>query len=110
MNTSLLTMAFLIDSVGPGEVLVVMVVVLLLFGSKRLPEIARMMGRTAESLRRAYQDVTDEITREPPPDDPRAQLPDGPEPGTSTEWPDEDPPGAPPAPEEEKKAPHDAAR
>ena len=99
--------AFLIDSIGPGEILVVLVVTLLLFGAKRLPEMARTLGKTAETLRRAYQDVADEITREPP-DDPTHLTPPPPELERS------EPllPSAPEAqqrPEQEKPQPHDPA-
>lgn len=99
--------AFLIDSIGPGEILVVLVVALLLFGAKRLPEMARTLGKTAESLRRAYQDVADEITREPPAD-PSPLTPTPPELERS------EPlfPSAPESqqrPEQEKPQPHDPA-
>jgi sec-independent protein translocase protein TatA len=40
---------------------VILLVVLMLFGSKRLPEIARGIGRALEEFRRAARDVTDEI-------------------------------------------------
>lgn len=48
---------------GTPEVLVIMVAVLLLFGAKRLPEIARSLGKSMEMFRRAARDVTDEIVR-----------------------------------------------
>ncbi len=62
-------------SPGMGEVLVVLVVALLLFGTKRLPGIARNLGRALEEFRRAARDVSQEVmhaaddldTREPPP-------------------------------------------
>ena len=53
-----------------GEIMLVLLVVLLLFGSKNLPKMARTLGRTLEEFRRAAREVTDEITRadaEPPP-------------------------------------------
>ena len=37
---------------GAGEILVLFLVVLVLFGPKRLPEIARTIGRVVEDLRR----------------------------------------------------------
>lgn len=44
-----------------GELLLVLLVVLLLFGAKNLPRMARTLGRTLEEFRRAAREVTDEI-------------------------------------------------
>lgn len=60
MNVSL-PVAFLSGSPGMGELLLISAVVLLLFGPKRLPEIARMIGRTLDELRKASQDFRDQI-------------------------------------------------
>ena len=46
---------------GGPEILLVLLVVLLLFGAKRLPEIARNLGKSMEEFKRAARDVTDEI-------------------------------------------------
>jgi sec-independent protein translocase protein TatA len=45
---------------GGGEIMVVLLFVLLLFGSNKIPEIARMLGKGLREFRRA----TDEIKRE----------------------------------------------
>jgi sec-independent protein translocase protein TatA len=37
--------------VGPAELLIVLAVVLLLFGSKKLPDLARGMGQAAKEFR-----------------------------------------------------------
>ncbi len=44
-----------------GEILLVLVVLLLLFGAKRLPSIARSLGRSIEELRRTARNVTRDI-------------------------------------------------
>lgn len=44
-----------------GELLLVFVVLLLLFGAKNLPGMARTLGKTIEEFRRAARDVTDEL-------------------------------------------------
>jgi sec-independent protein translocase protein TatA len=41
--------------IGPAELLVVLVVVLLLFGSKKLPELARGLGQAAHEFRHAQE-------------------------------------------------------
>jgi TatA/E family protein of Tat protein translocase len=50
-------------STGGGELLLVFVVALLLFGSRNLPRIARSLGRAIEEFRRAARSVSDEIMR-----------------------------------------------
>jgi sec-independent protein translocase protein TatA len=46
---------------GPGELLLIFLVVLLLFGAKRLPEIAQGMGKGIREFKRAMKDTSDEI-------------------------------------------------
>jgi TatA/E family protein of Tat protein translocase len=67
MNTNL-PLAFLFDGIGSGEVVLVFVAVLLLFGPRRLPEIARSIGKTLSDLRRASRDFQDQIMRMDEPD------------------------------------------
>jgi len=57
-------LAFLGGAVGGPEVLVIAVVVLILFGPKRLPEIARTIGKTLAQLRRSADEFKDQVTRE----------------------------------------------
>ncbi len=61
--------AFLTGSVGTGEWIVLFVVVLIVVGPKRLPEIARKLGRTMEMFRRAADEFKDQLMnmdQEPP--------------------------------------------
>ncbi len=48
-------------SIGTPELLMIMLVVLLLFGSKRLPELAKGIGKGVRQFRRAMDDVKDEM-------------------------------------------------
>ena len=48
-------------AMGMPEMLVIMVVVLLLFGSKRLPELARGIGKSVREFKKAAEDVRREI-------------------------------------------------
>jgi sec-independent protein translocase protein TatA len=57
------TLSILGGSFGSGEVLLILVVVLLLFGSKNLPSVARSLGKALEEFRRAARNVSDEIVR-----------------------------------------------
>jgi len=46
---------------GGWEILIILVVVLLIFGSSRLPKIARGMGESARELRKGFQDLKGDI-------------------------------------------------
>ncbi len=49
------------SSIGPMELLVIFLVVLLLFGAKRIPEIARGLGKGIREFKGATRDIADEI-------------------------------------------------
>ena len=50
-----------IFNLGTGEIIVILVVVLLLFGAKRIPELARGIGRGVNSFRQGLNEVSDQI-------------------------------------------------
>ncbi|MFC1903861.1 TatA/E family twin arginine-targeting protein translocase [Chloroflexota bacterium] len=50
--------------IGLGELLLILVVALIIWGPKRLPEIARTLGKTVRALRKATYDLTSQITKE----------------------------------------------
>ena len=52
---------------GMGEMLIILVVVLLLFGAKRIPEIAGSMGKGISEFKRNLSDAQKQITDAPPP-------------------------------------------
>ena len=54
------TLAFL-QSLGPMEIFVVVFIILLLFGAKKLPELARGMGKAMKEFKKATKDVEDDI-------------------------------------------------
>ncbi len=63
-------LAFIPGTTGGGEMLVIFLVVLLLFGAEKIPEVARGLARGLHELRKASREVLDEIrslTEEPPP-------------------------------------------
>lgn len=65
----LLPVAFLADSIGVGEIVLLFLVILVFFGPRRLPDMARQLGRMVAELRRASQNFRDQMMqmdREPP--------------------------------------------
>ena len=50
--------------VGFGEVILILLLALIIWGPKRLPEIARTLGRTVRALRKATYDFTSQVTKE----------------------------------------------
>ncbi len=58
-----------------GELVLVLVVILVLFGARRIPEFAKGLGKGITEFKKASREVTDEIERaveEPPPPPPPA--------------------------------------
>lgn len=49
-------------SLGASELFLVLLAILLLFGGKRLPELARNLGRGAAEFRRATAEIKREIS------------------------------------------------
>jgi sec-independent protein translocase protein TatB len=47
--------------IGMPELMVILIVALLVLGPKRLPEVARALGKAVAELRRATTDITDEL-------------------------------------------------
>ncbi len=48
---------------GTGEILVIILIVLLLFGGKKIPEVMRGLGRGLREFKKATSDATNEIKR-----------------------------------------------
>lgn len=46
-------------NIGLPELIVILVILLLLFGAKKLPELARSLGSSAKELRGAMKDDTE---------------------------------------------------
>jgi sec-independent protein translocase protein TatA len=99
-------------SLGPAEILVILVVALLVFGPNKMPEIARQVGKGMREFKRVQQHLkselrdvvsefdapssasptvdVDPVPMLPPKDDPVAAAPEpaaesAPEPGTPTD-------------------------
>ncbi len=55
------TIPFLAFSLGGPEVAIIFVLMLLLFGAKKLPELARGMGKSLGEFKKAKQEFEEEI-------------------------------------------------
>jgi sec-independent protein translocase protein TatA len=49
-----------IRNIGGPEILIILVVVLLLFGAKKLPDLARSIGASAKEFKKGVEEGTDE--------------------------------------------------
>ncbi len=50
--------------ISGAEIVIVLVVVLLLFGSKKIPELAQGLGKGMKEFKRATDDIKSEIKKE----------------------------------------------
>jgi sec-independent protein translocase protein TatA len=58
---------------GIGEVLIILAVILLLFGARRLPELSRSLGRSLSEFKRGRQEgLEDELKHTKPENDTEA--------------------------------------
>ncbi len=49
------------ENIGFGELLLIVLAILLLFGAKRIPEIARNIGKGMNEFKKGLKDVQDNI-------------------------------------------------
>ena len=58
-------------NIGVSELLVLFFIVLLFFGAKRIPEVAKALGKASREFKKARDGVMDEFEREE--DDPKKE-------------------------------------
>ena len=46
---------------GPWEIVIILVIILLLFGGKKLPELARGLGKGLREFKNASRDIKQEV-------------------------------------------------
>ncbi len=46
---------------GMGELSIILLIILLLFGASRLPEIARALGKSIKEFKKAGKEIKDDI-------------------------------------------------
>jgi sec-independent protein translocase protein TatA len=69
----ILTIASLLNFMGP-DMFVILFIVLLLFGAKKLPELARGMGRAVKEFSDARDELHRELTQAPPHTAPQSKV------------------------------------
>ncbi len=65
-------------NLGGGEIILILAVVLILFGAKKLPELAKGLGQGIKEFKKATKEVTEEVSQameEPPAPPPQKRLP-----------------------------------
>ena len=55
---------------SPEQMGLILVLVLLLFGAKRLPEMARSLGQGVKEFRKSVREITEDVTADPGPEKP----------------------------------------
>lgn len=48
-------------NIGPTELIVILLIALIVFGPKRLPEVGRTIGKSLREFRQATSDIKDEL-------------------------------------------------
>jgi len=48
-------------SLGPWEIVLVVLVIIILFGGKKIPELARGLGKALKEFRKTTKDLKDEV-------------------------------------------------
>ena len=54
-----------LGNIGAGEIVIVALVVLLLFGGKKIPELMKGLGKGVKSFKDGLHDIEKDITEEP---------------------------------------------
>jgi len=51
-------------TLGPQEILIIFLFILLLFGARRIPELARALGKGIKEFRRATTELVEDVSPE----------------------------------------------
>jgi sec-independent protein translocase protein TatA len=82
-------------NLGGGEIILILALVLILFGAKKLPELAKGLGTGIKEFKKATREVTDEVQNavdDTPP--PAKRLPAHPAPADPQKTVAQTPPGS----------------
>ncbi|MDD6778603.1 MAG: twin-arginine translocase TatA/TatE family subunit [Bacteroidales bacterium] len=50
-------------NMGTGEIIIIAIIILLLFGGRKIPELMRGIGKGVRNFKEGLNDVTDEINK-----------------------------------------------
>lgn len=50
----------MLGNIGPGMLILIIIIALLLFGPNKLPELGRAMGRTLKEFKKGAKDIVDD--------------------------------------------------
>ena len=69
-------------NLGGGEIILILALILILFGARKLPELAKGLGQGIKEFKKATREVTDEVnaSMDAPPPPPQRTLPPTPQP------------------------------
>ena len=64
-------------NLGGGEIILILALILILFGAKKLPELAKGLGQGIKEFKKATKEVTDEVqsAMDEPSSPPQKRLP-----------------------------------
>src|SRR6201993_2030141 len=67
-------------NLGGGEIILILALILILFGAKKLPELAKGLGQGIKEFKKATREVTEEVSSamDEPPSAPQKRLPPSP--------------------------------
>ncbi|HEY6220667.1 MAG TPA: twin-arginine translocase TatA/TatE family subunit [Gemmatimonadaceae bacterium] len=55
----------MLGGLGPMELFIILVIVLVLFGAKRVPEIGASLGKGIREFKKSMNDIGDQVTKQP---------------------------------------------
>jgi sec-independent protein translocase protein TatA len=62
MVSSSMNVMFGIFNLGGGEIILILALILIMFGAKKLPELAKGLGQGIKEFKKATKEVTDEVS------------------------------------------------
>jgi sec-independent protein translocase protein TatA len=57
----------LFGTIGWPEIIIILVIALLLFGAKRLPEVGKSLGKAIREFKKSFREISEDIEEEEPP-------------------------------------------
>jgi len=64
----------MLEDLSIGKILLIVVVILIFFGPKKIPDLAQSLGKGIREFKKAMRDVTDEVQK-PINDEPKVSAP-----------------------------------